>query len=178
MTEKRVGDDLLGAGPKTVEELRSMAANLRIKYRTQLEEKEKRYQKQVEDKEKQAPAAPATLSSTANVLQGAGSVAQGMFSKFKEAASPVTFYRKSSDSGDGEQPPSTFTSAERKVSLDGDDRTQAAAAAPDLLSAASSSDSPMMKEAGWANVSDGTTDVTTAVGEFCIGDVDDDDDDL
>jgi hypothetical protein len=161
MTEKRVGDDLLGAGPKTVEELRSMAANLGMKYRSQLEEKEKRYEKQLGDKEKQA-AAP---SSTANVLQGAGNVAQGVFSKFKEATSPVAFYRK------GEQPPPSEQQEKEEVTLDGD-KTQPA---PDLLSAPVDSST---KEAGWANVSDGTTDVTTAVGEFCIGDVDDDDDDL
>jgi hypothetical protein len=165
MTEKRVGDDLLGAGPKTVEELRSMAAKLRIKYQTQLEEKEKRYQKQVEEKEKHA----SPSSSTANVLQGAGNVAQGVFSKFKEAASPVTFYRKASDK---EQPPPTSANEEQEVLFDGD-KTQVA---PDFVTAAFNN-SPM-KEAGWANVSDGTTDVTTAVGEFCIGDVDDDDDDL
>lgn len=165
MTEKRVGDDLLGAGPKTVEELRSMAANLGMKHRTQLEEKEKRYQKQLEEKEKQA-AAP---SSSANVLQGAGNVAQGVFSKFKEATSPVVFYRKPCDGG--EQPPPSEQQEKEEVTLDGD-KTQAA---PDLLSAPVDSST---KEAGWANVSDGTTDVTTAVGEFCIGDVDDDDDDL
>jgi hypothetical protein len=38
-TEKRVRDDLLGAGPKTVDELRSIAGRLRIKYQNQLERK-------------------------------------------------------------------------------------------------------------------------------------------
>ena len=38
-TEKRVRDDLLGAGPKTVEELRSIAGRLRVKYANQLERK-------------------------------------------------------------------------------------------------------------------------------------------
>jgi len=38
-TEKRVLYDLLGAGPKTVDELRSIARRLRIKYQNQLERK-------------------------------------------------------------------------------------------------------------------------------------------
>ena len=38
-TERRVRDDLLGAGPKTVEELRSIEGRLRIKYKAQLERK-------------------------------------------------------------------------------------------------------------------------------------------
>lgn len=36
-TERRVRDDLLGAGPKTVGELRSIAGRLRLKYEAQLE---------------------------------------------------------------------------------------------------------------------------------------------
>jgi len=38
-TERRVRDDLLGAGPKTVDELRSIEGRLRIKYKAQLERK-------------------------------------------------------------------------------------------------------------------------------------------
>ena len=38
-TETRVRDDLLGAGPKTVEELRSIAGRLRLRYQNQLERK-------------------------------------------------------------------------------------------------------------------------------------------
>lgn len=38
-TEKRVRDDLLGAGPKTVDELRSIEGRLRLKYKTSLERK-------------------------------------------------------------------------------------------------------------------------------------------
>ncbi|KAI2498575.1 ELMO/CED-12 family [Fragilaria crotonensis] len=41
-TERRVRDDLLGAGPSTVEELRSIAASLATKYQHQLEEKERK----------------------------------------------------------------------------------------------------------------------------------------
>jgi hypothetical protein len=98
------------------------------------------------------------------------------FRNSKRRHPPLRSIAKSSDSGDGEQPQSKFTIGEQEVPLDGDDKTQVAAA-PNLLSAASSSDCPMMKEVVWANASDGATGVTTAVGECCIGDVDDDNDD-
>lgn len=152
-TERRVGDDLLGAGPKTVEELRSMAAKLRIKYQRQLEEKEKRAAQQTPP--------------PSNVLQGAGNVAQGVFDKFKAASPP--FLRKADW---GEQQAVTTSNVEQVGFDDNDKNDKQSDAAPDLLTANSSS----TKEAGWANVSDGTTNVTTAVGEFCIGDDDDDDD--
>ena len=46
-TERRVRDDLLGAGPKTVDELRSIAGRLRVKYQNQLERRiERALQKQ------------------------------------------------------------------------------------------------------------------------------------
>jgi hypothetical protein len=41
-TERRVRDDLLGAGPSTVDELRSIAGRLGLKYQQQLEQKERR----------------------------------------------------------------------------------------------------------------------------------------
>lgn len=40
-TEKRVRDDLLGSGPKTVEEMRSIRGRLKVKYLKQLEKREK-----------------------------------------------------------------------------------------------------------------------------------------
>lgn len=138
-----------------MEELRSMAAKLRIKYQRQLEEKENRAAQQTP---------PAT-----NVLQGAGNVAQGVFDKFKAASPP--FLRKADS---GEQQAVTTSSVEQVTFDDNDDdnNEKQSDATPDLLTANSSP----TKEAGWANVSDGTTNVTTAVGEFCIGDDDDDDD--
>ena len=47
-TERRVRDDLLGAGPKTVDELRSIEGRLRIKYKTQLERKIQRAKERLE----------------------------------------------------------------------------------------------------------------------------------
>jgi hypothetical protein len=45
-TERRVRDDLLGGGPRTVVELRSIAGRLRLKYQTQLERRIQRHQQQ------------------------------------------------------------------------------------------------------------------------------------
>ena len=58
-TERRVRDDLLGAGPKSVDELKAIAARLRVKYQTQLErrlQKAMQQQQSLED----GNAAPAT----------------------------------------------------------------------------------------------------------------------
>ena len=47
-TERRLRDDLLGAGPKTVDELRSIEGRLRIKYKNQLERKIQRAKERLE----------------------------------------------------------------------------------------------------------------------------------
>merc|ERR1711935_464277 len=60
-TERRVRDDLLGAGPKTVEELRSIEGRLRVKYKHQLERKIQRA------KEKLDPNYDGTTTTTAAV---------------------------------------------------------------------------------------------------------------
>ena len=153
-TETRVRDDLLGAGPKTVEELRAIAAKLRVKYQRQLEQKEARAAQQ-----KDAFKSPPPPTSRPNVLENANTVAQDVFSKFK-AASPSFIMRKPSAT---EEPAAASTKAE------------APPAGADLMTA--NSPDATAEEAGWANVTrDDTTGVTTAVGEFCIDDDDDDDD--
>ena len=47
-TETRVRDDLLGAGPKTVDELHAIFARLRVKYKAQLERRIERAKQQEE----------------------------------------------------------------------------------------------------------------------------------
>lgn len=47
-TETRVRDDLLGAGPRTVEELHAIAGRLRVKYKVQLDRRIERARKQEE----------------------------------------------------------------------------------------------------------------------------------
>lgn len=175
-TEKRVGNDLLGAGPKTVEELREIHAKLKLKYAQALEEKER--------KAGQPPPPP---SAGSQVLENAGDV----FAKFKQAASPP-FLRASDDDGGNkkksassrimdlvtevvefQQPPSPM----RKSSKSKAAKTEA----PDLFTANSPEKkaSAEEEEGEWANVTANKTtgEVTTAVGEFCIDDSEDDNDD-
>jgi len=65
-TEQRVYDDLLCAGPKTVEELRSIHHRLRTKYLKNIERKEmqvqKRKQRQLKDAEIDPEAAPSDFA--------------------------------------------------------------------------------------------------------------------
>jgi len=66
-TERRVRDDLLGAGPKTVEELRSIEGRLRVKYKHQLDRKIQRA------REKQDPNYDVTTATTAAAVTAAAS---------------------------------------------------------------------------------------------------------
>jgi hypothetical protein len=79
-TERRVRDDLLGAGPKTVDELRSIAGRLRLKYMQQLEAKERRAGQLPPDVGKVAEKAVATAGSA---VAGAGNLAAEMFEKMR-----------------------------------------------------------------------------------------------
>lgn len=195
-TEKRVGNDLLGAGPKTVEELREIHAKLKVKYQQAIEEKEQKAC--ATPSPSKSPPPPPAAAATPNVLESAGSAAQDVFAKFSKSVSPPAFLRKTSDADksndkktdtdkknsrptdvvteevDFQQPPTTTASS-------------TPIAPPDLLTANSSpeqtteaTNSTSNAESGWANVTtDETTgEVTTAVGEFCIDDDDEDEDDL
>lgn len=69
-TERRVRDDLLGAGPKSVDELQAIAARLRVKYQTQLDRRLQKALQQQQSMEsdggdKKAAAAPAVTPVTA-----------------------------------------------------------------------------------------------------------------
>lgn len=185
VTEKRVGNDLLGAGPKTVEELREIHAKLVVKYQKALEEKERKaLGGNTGTAEKSPPPAPATSTTTPNVLESAGTAAQDVFAKFKAVSPP--FMRKTSDvagekiNGDTSRPTHVVTTEE--IDFQAPPTTSTTASSPpDLLTANSSpteqTATATMNESGWANVTtDETTgEVTTAVGEFCIDDEDDED---
>jgi hypothetical protein len=84
-TERRVRDDLLGAGPKTVGELRSIAGRLRVKYQNQLERNiqhaEQQNQRQAEREAAGGPATP--QKNVAHVMAQAGNMAGGFFQKIK-----------------------------------------------------------------------------------------------
>ncbi len=89
-TERRVRDDLLGAGPKTVDELRSIEGRLRIKYKAQLERKIQRAKERQEDHalavdtSQQAP--PPMASPSPQFKEAVGTVtnfAGGLFARVK-----------------------------------------------------------------------------------------------
>lgn len=74
-TERRVRDDLLGAGPKTVGELRSMAGRLSLKYRAQLERRIQRalqHPESVEEGTNMADAIPQQQQDEGMTARGSG----------------------------------------------------------------------------------------------------------
>lgn len=94
-TELRVRDDLLGAGPKSVDELRSIAGRLRIRYKTQLDRRIQRAEQRQQALEnagsdKQAPQITEVLDKAGGaagaVAGAAGAFAGGLFAKMKEGA--------------------------------------------------------------------------------------------
>lgn len=107
-TEQRVEKDLLGCGPKSVEELKVIKSKLKQRYRAQLERKKQRVEQQLEkeDQQKQLAAAAAKVeepadgntnedeaekvgvagqvfTKAATVASGAGTMAAGVFAKIK-----------------------------------------------------------------------------------------------
>ena len=174
MTEKRVGNDLLGAGPKTVQELREIHAKLVVKYAQAIEEKER--------KAGQPPPPPPGTKALEN--------ANDVFAMFKQATSPQ-FMRVPSDPNEKKknassrimdivtevvefQQPHKSSPKRRQSEKASTDEAPPQETAPDLLTANSSEKKSQEEQEGdWANVSThdtSTGEVTTAVGEFCIGD--------
>ena len=177
-TEKRVGNDLLGAGPKTVEELREIHARLKVKCQKELELKEKKALVTAGSPEPVLPPSPgAAAMSASGVLESAGTAAQDVFAKFKAVSPP--FMRKTSDTEGGHAKKNEKDTSNRPTNVvteEVDFEQPAPTAAPPDLLTANSRDKDITNEFGWANVTnDETTGVTTAVGEFCI---DDDEDDI
>mmetsp|Transcript_24716 Transcript_24716/g.36888 ORF Transcript_24716/g.36888 Transcript_24716/m.36888 type:complete len:162 (-) Transcript_24716:87-572(-) len=83
-TENRVEHDLLGAGPKTVEELRSVAGRLRIKYQKALERKERNASRKLATKGKLVPEEVQLKGEEALRLVTGG--AQGLMKGIREKA--------------------------------------------------------------------------------------------
>jgi len=203
-TERRVRDDLLGAGPKTVDELRSIEGRLRLKYKSQMERKIQRaMQKQEIDSGsgEQAAAdgsdatsiaiATATATATTSAVHGsipaaspqfkdamdkAGNFAGGWFSKVKDRL---------------HQPRETATvvpaaAAESATIVDlpplGDAPVPAPAFAMAATATTSTTEAPVSGNSVAFSDGDWTgTDIAAAtdgIMNFSIGDDDDDDDDL
>lgn len=75
-TERRVRDDLLGAGPRTVEEMRSIAGRLRVKYLRALERKEQTAVRLRERNEEAQKHAESIRIMTTEVMDKAGGIIQ------------------------------------------------------------------------------------------------------
>mmetsp|Transcript_52309 Transcript_52309/g.126498 ORF Transcript_52309/g.126498 Transcript_52309/m.126498 type:complete len:716 (+) Transcript_52309:23-2170(+) len=185
LTEKRVRDDLLGAGPKTVDELRSIAARLRLKYQNQLDRKIQRA-KQQEENQKTAPtddtrgvSSPVTSKAAAvmapppqlkGAMDKAGSMASGLFSKMKSTSFSTSFSKTTPQTQN--EPSATI------VDLPAEGQP---AAISNPTSTSSSSD---VKAAPTSGSTDGDwtgTDIapaTDAISNFSIGDDDEDEPDL
>eukprot|EP00538_Stauroneis_constricta_P000773 CAMPEP_0119549904 /NCGR_PEP_ID=MMETSP1352-20130426/3532_1 /TAXON_ID=265584 /ORGANISM="Stauroneis constricta, Strain CCMP1120" /LENGTH=523 /DNA_ID=CAMNT_0007595603 /DNA_START=1036 /DNA_END=2607 /DNA_ORIENTATION=+ len=83
-TERRVRDDLLGAGPKTVSELRSVAGRLKLKYQHQLERRiQKAEQQNLRQLEMEAAGITSPQNKMNEVMAQAGNMAGGFFSKMR-----------------------------------------------------------------------------------------------
>lgn len=171
-TEKRVRDDLLGAGPKTVEELRSIAGRLRLKYQNQLERKIQRARQQ-EQNEKQGGGNISAFVPTPQikgVMDMAGSMAGGFFAKVKGAKFPTGFA-----SPKPEEPQPEPTNAPTEVSATIVDLPPLDDEVPETGPAKIQPET-IAVEGDWVG-----TDIaaaTDAISNFSIGDEDEEDPDL
>ena len=92
-TETRVRDDLLGAGPKTVDELHAIAARLRVKYKVQLDRRIERAKQQEEHAggAGTGPQIKDVVGKAAGLAGGiAVGVAGGLMSRFQGGAKEET----------------------------------------------------------------------------------------
>eukprot|EP00934_Nitzschia_sp_Nitz4_P006411 Nitzschia sp. Nitz4//scaffold19_size178191//15744//17228//NITZ4_001956-RA/size178191-augustus-gene-0.33-mRNA-1//1//CDS//3329540616//6401//frame0 len=160
-TERRVRDDLLGAGPKSVDELRAIAERLRVKYQSQVDRKVQRAQEQQQNQGEAIAPPVGSVSGNMNspqimdvfdkaggaagaVAGAAGAFAGGLFSK-------MTSFNKTSDT--------TTAAAPAPVS----------APAPTIVDIP-----PPATETDWMGET-GASPATDAFNNFSIGDDDDDD---
>lgn len=106
-TEQRVEKDLLGCGPKSVEELKAIKSKLKQRYRSQLEQKKQRAERRLkkedeqqqqqlaekvgdtadgsktEDEARNVGVAGQVFTKATTVAAGAGTMAAGVFAKIK-----------------------------------------------------------------------------------------------
>eukprot|EP00536_Pseudo-nitzschia_multiseries_P005109 jgi/Psemu1/238209/estExt_Genewise1.C_930019 len=192
-TERRVRDDLLGAGPKTVDELRSIEGRLRLKYKTQLERKIQRAKERSEggdgdggadanddgeetdvfasdnDKSKQLKEA----------MDKASNFAGGLFAKVKSGVTKLNVSSSNNNNNNNQTGSGAAVDAATIVDLPPlNDTPTAAAAAPAAAPANATGEtvSETSPDGDWAG-----TDIAAAtdgITNFSIGDEDDDDVDL
>ena len=88
-TEKRVGDEVLGAGPQSVDELRAIARRVKSKYLLRIQSKEKHMVKK-SSPQKQLPSFLPTRESTKNVTSAVMGGVGGFATMFKASSSTVS----------------------------------------------------------------------------------------
>ena len=193
-TEKRVRDDLLGAGPKTVDELRSIAGRLRIKYQNQLERKIQRAKEHNEvggdsnsgvggdDSSNNAFVPPVQMQ---GVMNKATNMAGGFFAKAKSSKFRSSFMdnfnTRGSKTNVGTESEVTTATIVDLPPLN-DTPTAAAAAATTEPATTTTSNSTSSgnfsatsSEGDWVGVAD-IAPATDAITNFSIGDDEEDDD--
>ena len=89
-TEKRVGDEVLGAGPQSVDELRAIARRVKSKYLLRIQSKEKHLVKKSSSPQKQLSSLLPTRESTKNVTNAVMGGVGGFATMFKASSSTVS----------------------------------------------------------------------------------------
>jgi hypothetical protein len=179
-TERRVRDDLLGAGPKTVEELRSIAARLRVKYHQQLEHKIRRAKQQEENSSEgmtiSSPVKIAPPPQMKGVMDKATNIAGDFFAKVKIGKIPNCF------NGSGVEPSPTNSAPETAATIvdlpplnDTPMPTESVAASA-VVCAPPKAPSTAGSDGDWTGQD--LKPATDAISNFSIGDEDEDDPDL
>ena len=165
-TEARVRDDLLGAGPKTVDELKAIAVRLRQKYQTQLD---RRIQRALELEEQKKQQASKNAGSVGGGGGGAGAAAAfhpiagmanglagGLLSKMKKPVSPSNIF-----SGLGKNKSSPVPSQEPEV--------------PAVVADFATPPDNTVEESDADWINDEIAPATEGFNNFSIGDDDDED---
>lgn len=177
VTDKRVQYDLLGAGPKTVEELRAVHARLKLKYQKELQQ---RLNISPDEEERVEARADSNAANKANEVRDqvfrrasglaskTSSLAGGLFSKLKApgfaplSRSSVTVPATAASSVE----PSAATTSTESTAPPSEDAT------PDTDTTPSSKPPANKEDDEWDQVQN----ATDAVSNFSIGDEDDDED--
>jgi hypothetical protein len=153
-----VRDDLLGGGPKTVVELRSIAGRLRLKYQTQLERRIQRHQQQ---QARAAGGAP-PQNKVNEVFSQGFSQAGSFFAKMKAPTFSIPGVQRKEQTPQATAPEPEPEPAPTIVAI------------PDMLDTnfAKAPDSAGSDEGDWVGAD--MTPATDAISNFSIGDEDDD----
>jgi len=104
-TEARVGDEVLGAGPRSVDELRAVARRVKSKYLLRIQSKEKYTIQKKSSPQKQVSSLLPTRESTKNVADAVMEGVGGLTTMFKTKSSTVSVEAGNSNESKPEPPP-------------------------------------------------------------------------